>query len=41
MEAAFQDDVSKSQLITKDAWAKRPMKDRVLETSARVWQYWL
>ena len=41
MEAAFKDDVSKSVEITKASWAKRPMKDRVLETSALVWQYWL
>jgi cardiolipin synthase len=41
MEAAFQDDVSKSVEITKESWANRPIKDRVLEASARVWQYWL
>jgi cardiolipin synthase len=41
MEAAFQRDVGLSQPITRESWAERPIKDRLLETSARVWQYWL
>ena len=41
MRASFDDDVSKSESITLEAWRRRSIDLRVKEAFARLWQYWL
>jgi cardiolipin synthase len=41
MEAMFEVDLAASRRITKEDWAKRPIKDRFKEIGARMWAYWL
>lgn len=41
MEAAFKRDIANSKPVTLEEWRKRPVKDRALETAARLWEYWL
>jgi cardiolipin synthase len=41
MEAMFQQDLAASQAITLEDWKRRPLKDRVKETFAGIWEYWL
>jgi cardiolipin synthase len=41
MQAMFDADLAASDLITPDAWDRRPLDDRVKELAARVWEYWL
>lgn len=41
MEAAFQEDLRNSREVTLEQWRRRPLKDRVLELSARLFDYWL
>lgn len=41
MEAMFQKDLAASQPVTLEAWKRRPLKDRVKETFAGIWEYWL
>ncbi|APV49402.1 hypothetical protein BWI17_06735 [Betaproteobacteria bacterium GR16-43] len=41
MEAAFKRDIANSNEITREAWSRRGVKDRALEASALVVQYWL
>jgi cardiolipin synthase len=33
----FDDDFARSRLITREAWSKRPLADRLKETGARAW----
>jgi Phosphatidylserine/phosphatidylglycerophosphate/cardiolipin synthases and related enzymes len=37
MEAVFQQDISHSEEITREAWAGRPLADRAREAAARAW----
>jgi cardiolipin synthase len=37
----FEADLSRSHRITLDQWEQRPLSDRVKETFARMWGYWL
>ena len=37
MEAVFQQDISHSEEITREAWARRPLSDRAREMTARAW----
>jgi cardiolipin synthase len=41
MLAVFEADLSRSHRITLDQWEQRPLSDRVKETFARMWGYWL
>jgi cardiolipin synthase len=41
MQAMFDADVADSEAITLEAWRHRPIGDRMSETMARVWSYWL
>ncbi|WP_317203505.1 cardiolipin synthase [Janthinobacterium sp.] len=41
MENAFREDLRGSVEITKEAWARRPITDRVKEWAARFMDYWL
>jgi cardiolipin synthase A/B len=41
MQAMFDADLASSEAITLASWERRPLDDRVKETAARVWEYWL
>ncbi len=41
MRAAFERDLAESDLITLEAWERRPVGVRVKEMFARLWEYWL
>lgn len=41
MQAMFDEDLAGSDEITLEAWRKRPMSDRIKESMARLWEYWL
>lgn len=41
MRALFEDDVRRSQAITLEAWRRRSLGDRLMETFSRAWAYWL
>jgi cardiolipin synthase len=41
MEASFDKDVASSQPITLQAWRDRPIRDRMREMAAQMWEYWL
>lgn len=41
MEAAFRRDLAIAEPVTREAWSRRPVKDRVRELAARFWEYWL
>ncbi len=37
MQALFEADLAQSEAITAQAWAQRPLSDRILEIAARAW----
>ncbi len=41
MQAMFEADVAASEPITLAAWRNRPFADRMRETAAKFWRYWL
>ncbi len=41
MQALFDMDLAASTLITPEAWQRRPFSDRLKETAAGIWEYWL
>ena len=41
LQAMFDKDLAKSVPVTAATWRNRPLSDRVKETAARVWKYWL
>lgn len=41
MRAMFERDLANSDRIELDQWRRRPALDRVKETFARMWEYWL
>jgi cardiolipin synthase len=41
MRAAFERDLAASNLITLEAWHRRPLDARAKEMFARLWEYWL
>jgi cardiolipin synthase len=41
MEAAFHQDLNKSKRITLEEWERRPPNLRLMESAARIWEYWL
>jgi cardiolipin synthase A/B len=41
MEAVFRKDLAASKRITPEEWERRPLKFRLMETAARIWEYWL
>ena len=41
LQAMFDKDLAKSVPVTAATWRDRPLSDRVKETAARVWKYWL
>lgn len=41
MLAIFETDLTRSSRLTLEAWAQRPLSDRVKEMFARIWEYWL
>jgi len=41
MEAAFARDLDNSKRITLEAWERRPLEFRLMESAARIWEYWL
>jgi cardiolipin synthase len=41
MKAAFEGDLAKSTRLTLDEWNHRPLVDRLQETIAGMWDYWL
>jgi len=41
MQAMFEKDLASSNPITLEQWNRRSISDRLKETGARLWQYWL
>ncbi len=41
MQAMFDTDLAASGLITPEQWKQRSLVNRLKETAARVWEYWL
>lgn len=41
MQRMFNKDLSLSTRITLEQWWQRPVSDRLKESAARVWEYWL
>jgi cardiolipin synthase len=41
METMFEKDRAASQPLTLKEWKRRPLQDRVKETFAGIWEYWL
>jgi cardiolipin synthase len=41
MEAVFAKDLAASQPVTLTEWKRRPLQDRMKETFASIWEYWL
>jgi cardiolipin synthase len=41
MRAMFERDLALSKRIEADDWARRGLRDRVLELAARIWSHWL
>jgi cardiolipin synthase len=41
VEALLQGDMANAAPITLDEWQHRPLRERVHELSARLWQYWM
>lgn len=41
MEAVFTKDLEASQPVTLKQWKRRPLQDRMKETFASIWEYWL
>jgi len=41
MQAMFETDLASSGIITPEQWEQRSIGDRMKETLARVWEYWL
>ena len=41
MEESFRRDLAKSKRIALEDWKRRSAASRIMETTARVWEYWL
>jgi cardiolipin synthase len=41
MQAMFETDLASSERITLEQWQQRSLGDRLKETVARIWEYWL
>ena len=41
MQAMFDTDLAASRLITHEQWEQRSLGNRLKETAARLWEYWL
>jgi len=41
MEESFRRDLAKSKRIALEDWKRRSIASRIMETTARVWEYWL
>lgn len=41
MQAVFDADLAASELITPAQWERRSLSNRLKETAARLWEYWL
>ena len=41
VQAMFDKDLAASDAITLDQWERRPLRLRIKEQAARLWQYWL
>jgi cardiolipin synthase len=41
MRAMFENDLARSDRIELEQWRRRSALDRVKETFARMWEYWL
>lgn len=41
MEAMFEQDLAESDAITLEQWRRRSLGQRIKETAARLWSYWL
>jgi cardiolipin synthase A/B len=41
MEATFRHDLNNSKRITLEEWERRPPSFRLMESAARIWEYWL
>jgi cardiolipin synthase len=41
MQAMFDTDLASSNAITLEQWQQRSLGDRLKETAARIWEYWL
>ena len=41
MEATFHKDLGSSKRITLEEWERRPPNLRIMESAARIWEYWL
>ncbi len=41
VEALLQSDMAKSRAVTLQAWEDRPLRERMRELDARIWQYWM
>lgn len=41
MLAIFETDLAHSHRVTPELWEQRPLSDRIKESFARIWEYWL
>jgi cardiolipin synthase A/B len=41
LDRVFDRDAAESTRVTREAWSRRPVKDRVREQAALLWAYWL
>ena len=41
LQTMFDKDLAASKAITSAQWQQRPISDRLKETAARIWKYWL
>jgi cardiolipin synthase len=41
LEVSFEDDIRNADEITRSAWSKRPLKQKLRETYSRLWSYWM
>jgi len=41
LESSFEDDMRNADEITRSAWSKRPIDQKLRETYSRLWSYWM
>jgi cardiolipin synthase A/B len=41
VEALLGNDMAQSRAVTLQAWHERPLRERIRELDARIWQYWM
>jgi cardiolipin synthase len=41
LETSFQEDIRNADEISREAWSRRPLEQKLRETYSRVWAYWM